>query len=102
MRSALVSLLGLALALGCDQTAPAFAKHEIIHIDDRNGTFELRGLEGCFGELVIVTGTLRFKQHTMTSTQTGNDDHTSFTFILNGTGVGQETGGSGGSRRSQG
>jgi hypothetical protein len=50
-----------SIALGCDQTSPlapedtgslapvetgpAFARHEIQHIDDRNGTFELRGLE---------------------------------------------------------
>jgi hypothetical protein len=108
MCSSLISLLGLVLAMGCDQisplapvetssfapveTGPAFARHEIDHIDDRGGTFELRGLEGCFGELVIVTGTVRYKQHAMTSTETGNVDHTSFTFYLNGTGVGQTTG----------
>ena len=73
MRSSLISLLGLVLAMGCDQTSPlapvetsslasaetgpAFARHEIDHIDESSGTFELRGLEGCFGELVIVTGT---------------------------------------------
>ena len=108
MRSSIICLFGLVLALGCDQTSPlapaetsslapvetgpAFARHEIDHIDETSGTFELRGLEGCFGELVIVTGTVRFKQHAMTSTETGNVDHTSFTFYLNGTGVGQTTG----------
>ena len=107
MRSTLIPLLGLALALGCDQTGPlspdqtsslvpveagpAAVRHDIIHTDDR-GTFELRGLQGCFGELVIVTGKIRIKEHTMTSTTTGNQDHTSFTFISNGIGVGQETG----------
>jgi hypothetical protein len=108
MRSSLVPLLGLALALGCDQTkplapgetsslapvetGPAFEKHEITHIDETSGTFELRGLEDCFGELVIATGTLRFKEHTLTSPTSGNQDHFSQTFILNGTAVGQETG----------
>ena len=74
------------------ETGPAFARHEIDRIDDRNGTFELRGLEGCFGELVIVTGTVRFKEQTMTSTETGNEDHSSLTLFLEGTGVGQTTG----------
>jgi hypothetical protein len=41
---------------------------------------------------VIVTGTVRFKQHTMTSTETGNEDHSSLTLFLEGTGVGQTTG----------
>jgi hypothetical protein len=100
VRSSSVALLGLVLALGCDRTSPtapaeigpSYAKHEITHIDDRGGTFELRGLQGCFGELVIVTGTLRYKEHTMTSTETGNQDHTSFTFFEEGTAVGQTTG----------
>jgi len=42
--------------------------------------------------LVIVTGTLRFKEQAVTSTETGNVDHSSVTFFLNGTGVGQTTG----------
>jgi len=100
MRRYSVALLGLVLALGCDQssptapiaTSPSLAKHQILHIDDRSGTFELRGLEGCFGELVIVTGTLRFKEHTMTDPTTGNQDHTSLVFFEEGTGVGQRTG----------
>jgi hypothetical protein len=100
MRSSLIPLLGLVLATGCDQPAalapvdtdPAFAKHEITHIDETSGTFELRGLTGCFGELVVATGTVRYKEHTMTDIATGNDDHFSFTFILNGTAVGQRTG----------
>jgi hypothetical protein len=108
MRSSLISLCGLLVAMGCDQTSPlapvetsslapvetspAFARHEIDHIDETSGTFELNGLEGCFGELVIVTGTVRFKQHTMTSTETGNEDHSSLTLFLEGTGVGQTTG----------
>ena len=108
MRSFLISLLGLVLAMGCDQTSPlapietsslasaetspAFARHKIDHIDETSGTFELNGLEGCFGELVIVTRTVRFKQHTMTSTGTGNEDHSSLTLFLGGTGVGQTTG----------
>jgi hypothetical protein len=41
---------------------------------------------------VIVTGTVRFKEHTMTSTETGNEDHSSLTLFLEGTGVGQTTG----------
>ena len=100
MRSSLVALLGLVLATGCDrasplapaESGPAFAKHDITHLDERTGTFELRGLEDCFGELVIVTGTVRYKEHTMTSTETGNQDHMSFTFYENGTAVGQTTG----------
>ena len=69
-----------------------FAKHEITHLDERGSTFELRGLEGCFGEFVIVTGTLRYKEHTMTSPETGNQDHMRFTFFEEGTAVGQATG----------
>ena len=105
MRSSFVALLGLALAIGCDQpaptapadaarvdAAPAFAKHEITHLDERTGTFELRGLQACFGELVIVTGTVRYKEHTMTDPATGNQDHRRFTFFEEGTAVGQETG----------
>ena len=100
MRSSLGALLGLVLAIGCDrtgpldpaETAPSLARHEITHIDDRGGTFELRGLEGCFGELVIVTGTIRYKEHTLTSAETGNQDHMSFTFYEEGTAVGQRTG----------
>ena len=100
MRRSSVALLGLVLALGCDQssptapaeTAPSLAKHQILHLDDRSGEFELRGLQGCFGELVIVTGTLRFKEHTMTDLATGNQDHTSLVFFEEGTGVGQSTG----------
>jgi hypothetical protein len=100
MRSSSMTLLCLVLAMGCDRntpTAPAesdplFAKHEITHLDERTGTFELRGLQGCFGELVIVTGTVRYKEHTMTSTETGNQDHMRFTFFEEGTAVGQETG----------
>jgi hypothetical protein len=100
MHSSSVALLGLVLAMGCDRTSPtgpaetgpSLAKHEITHIDDRGSTFELRGLEGCFGEFVIVTGTLRYKEHTMTSTETGNQDHMRFTFFEEGTAVGQATG----------
>ena len=100
MRSPFVALLGFALVLGCDPTAPAdptetapsLARHDITHIDEHGGTFELRGLEDCFGELVIVTGTVRYKEHTMTDPTTGNQDHTSFTFFENGTAVGQRTG----------
>jgi len=100
MRPPLVALLGLVLALGCDRTSPLapsdtgplLARHTITHLDERGGTFELRGLEGCFGELVIVTGTLRYKEHTMTSTTTGNQDHMSFTFFEEGIAVGQRTG----------
>ena len=74
MRSSSITLLGLVLAMGCDRTSttgptetdPVFAKHVITHLDERTGTFELRGLQGCFGELVIVTGTIRYKEHTMT------------------------------------
>ena len=54
MRFSRVPLLGLVLAMGCDQTqtsplAPidtdlAFDRHEIDHIDSRSGEFELRGL----------------------------------------------------------
>jgi hypothetical protein len=100
MRPSFVALVGLVLAMGCDRTSPlaptetdpSLAKHDITHIDDRGGTFELRGLQDCFGELVIVTGTLRYKEHTMTSTETGNQDHMSFTFFEQGTAVGQRTG----------
>jgi hypothetical protein len=100
MRSTSITLLGLVLAMGCDRTTPTsptetdplFAKHEITHLDERTGTFELRGLQGCFGELVIVTGTIRYKEHTMTAPETGNQDHMRFTFFEEGTGVGQETG----------
>ena len=100
MRSSTVALIGLVLAMGCDRTGPTapaetdplLTRHQITHIDDRNGQFELRGLEGCFGELVIVKGTLRYKEHTMTDPATGNQDHTRFTFFEEGTGVGQRTG----------
>jgi hypothetical protein len=100
MRRASVALLGLVLASGCDrssptapvETTPSLAKHEILHLDERSGTFELRGLQGCFGELVIVTGTVRFKEHTMTDPTTGNQDHTSLVFFEEGTGIGQQTG----------
>ena len=97
MRFSSVTLLGLVLAMGCDRTSPtdtdlAFTKHEITHLDERTGTFELRGLQGCFGELVIVRGTIRYKEHTMTSIETGNQDHMRFTFFEEGTGVGQVTG----------
>ena len=89
MRSSLGALPGLVLATGCDrtgpldpaETAPSLAPHEITHIDDRGGTFELRDLEGCFGELVVVTGTIRYTEHTLTSAETGNQDHMSFTFM---------------------
>jgi hypothetical protein len=100
MRFSSVALLGLVLAMSCDRTSPvaptetdpSLARHDITHIDDRSGTFELRGLEDCFGELVIATGTVRYKEHTMTSTETGNQDHMAFTFFVEGTGVGQTTG----------
>jgi len=100
MRFFVIPALGLVLAMGCDtsspvapaETGPEFDKHVITHIDETSGTFELRGFEGCFGELVVATGTVRFKQHTATSTATGNEDHTRLTFFLNGTAVGQRTG----------
>jgi hypothetical protein len=100
MRASALPLLGLLLAVGCDQsgpvaptdTDPAFGMHEITRIDSRTGTFEFRGLTGCFGELVIATGTVRYKEHTMTDVVTGNEDHRSFTFFVNGTAVGQTTG----------
>ena len=100
MRRSFVALLGLVFAMGCDQSgptspveiAPSLAKHQILHLDDRSGEFELRGLQGCFGELVVVRGTLRFKEHTMTDPATGNQDHTSLVFFEEGTGVGQRTG----------
>jgi hypothetical protein len=56
----------------------ALAGHRITHIDETSGTFELRGLTCCFGELVVATGTVRFQEHTMTGLATGNDDHFSF------------------------
>lgn len=85
MRFSIVPLLGLALAISCEKTSPlapgdagpSFAKHQTEHTDSRDGEFEIRGFEGCFGELVVVTGTLRFKEHTVTSTETGNVDHSS-------------------------
>ncbi len=101
MRRSSVALLGLVLALGgCDhssptapaETPPSLAKHDILHTDERTGTFELRGLQGCFGELVIVTGTVRIKEHTMTDPTTGNQDHMSLVFFEEGTGIGQRTG----------
>ena len=100
MRFSVLPLLGLAFALGCDQpdplepvdAGPAFGKHEISRIDETSGTFEIRGFTGCFGELVIATGTVRYREYKMTDIATGNVDHSSFSFILNGTAVGQETG----------
>jgi hypothetical protein len=100
MRSSIVPLIGLVLAMGCDQpgtlapsdSGPAFAKHRITHIDETSGTFELNGLSGCFGEPVVVTGTVRYKEITMTDVATGNQDHSSFKFFLNGTAVGRATG----------
>ena len=100
MRFSAIPLLGLVLAMGCDKTSPlapsemtpAFGKHEIEHIDDKDsGTFGLR-LENCLGELIIVTGGVRYKEHTLTSTETGNQDHQKVTFYLDGTAVGQRTG----------
>jgi len=99
MRFSVVPLVGLVLAMGCDQTTPlapsetnpAFQKHDITKIDETSGTFELR-LEDCLGELIIVTGTVRFKEHTMTDPATGNDDHQRLAFFLNGRAVGQQTG----------
>ena len=101
MRASIALLLGLVLAMGCDQPTsslgpadadPASARHEITHIDETSGTFELRGLSGCFGEPVVVTGTVRYKEITMTDVETGNQDHSSFKFFLNGRAVGQTTG----------
>ena len=100
MRFTFVPLIGLVLAMGCDQPAalaptdtdPSFARHEIGKIDETSGTFELRGLTGCFGELVVATGTVRYKAMTMTDVATGNVDHSGFMFFLNGTAVGQTTG----------
>jgi hypothetical protein len=99
MRSSVVPLLGLVLALGCDQTTPlapsettpAFARHDHTQIDETSGTFELR-LDDCLGELIIVTGSVRYKEHTLTDPATGNQDHQKVTFYLEGTGVGQRTG----------
>ena len=73
MRSSAAALIGLLLAMGCDRTSPtapaetdpSLGRHDITRIDERTGEFELRGLEGCFGELVIVRGTLRYKEHTV-------------------------------------
>ena len=100
MRSSIVPLLGLVLAMGCGQpdtlapsdAGPAFGKHAISHIDETSGTFELNGLAGCFGEPVVVTGTVRYKEVTMTDIATGNVDHSSFKFFLNGSAVGRTTG----------
>jgi hypothetical protein len=100
MRSLLIPILGLVLVTGCDQsttlapveTDPAFGKHEIQHTDTESGTFEVRGFEGCFGELVIATGTVRAKEHIMTSIETGNQDHSYLQLFFNGTAVGQTTG----------
>ena len=101
MRFSVVPVLGLVLAMGCDNTSPVapgeggpeLDKQTILHINEKNsGTFELRGFEGCFGELVVATGTVRFRQHTATSTITGNENHTKLTFYLDGTAVGQRTG----------
>jgi hypothetical protein len=100
MRSSIVPLLGLVLAMGCSQpdtlapsdAGPALGRHAISHIDETSGTFELNGLAGCFGEPVVVTGTVRYKEVTMTDLATGNVDHSSFKFFLNGTAVGQTTG----------
>ena len=39
-----------------------------------------------------MTGTVRYKTHTMTSTETANDDHSRFMFFEEGTAVGQATG----------
>jgi hypothetical protein len=99
MRFSAVPLFGLVLAMGCDQsspvapseTSPAFQKHDITHIDETSGTFELR-LEDCLGELIIVTGSLRYKEHTLTDPETGNQDHQKVTFYSEGTAVGQRTG----------
>ena len=100
MRFTLVLLIGLVLAMGCDQSGPvapsdsgpAFGKHQISHIDETSGTFVLTGLTRCFGEPIIATGTVRYKEVTMTDIATGNVDHSSFKFFLNGTAVGQNTG----------
>jgi hypothetical protein len=100
MRFSALPLLGLVLAMGCDkatpvapsETIPAFAKHEHTQIDDKDsGTFGLR-LENCLGELIIVTGSVRYKEHTLTDPATGNQDHQKVTFYLEGTAVGQRTG----------
>ena len=101
MRFSAVPLVGLVLAMGCDQSTPdpvappetgaAFQRHQITKIDETSGTFELR-LEDCLGELIIVTGTVRYKEHTMTDPATGNNDHQSIAFYLNGRAVGQQTG----------
>ena len=101
MRFSVLPVLGLVLAMGCDNSSPVapsesppeFDKQTILHINEKNsGTFELRGFEGCFGELVVVTGGVKFKQHTATSIATGNENHTKLTFYLDGTAVGQRTG----------
>ena len=100
MRFSIAPLIGLVLAMGCDQpgatapseTGPALAKHEISHIDETSGTFELNGLTRCFGEPIVATGTVRYKEITMTDVTTGNVDHSSFKFFLNGVAVGQNTG----------
>jgi hypothetical protein len=101
MRFSAVPLAALVLAIACDQTSPdpvapvettpAFQKHQITRIDETSGTFELR-LENCLGELIIVTGTVRYKEHTLTDPATGNNDHQKVTFYLSGRAVGQTTG----------
>jgi hypothetical protein len=99
VRFSLLTIFGVARAMGCDdtgplapiETAPASIAHRSEHTTSR-GTFELRGFEDCVGELVIVTGELRFKEHIVTSTATGNEDHSQISFFLKGTGVGQVTG----------
>lgn len=100
MRSSALSLLLLAFAAGCDQaeplapadSGPTLGRHRIDRIDETSGTFEIRGFTGCFGELVVATGTVRYRSMDMTDVATGNVDHSSFAFILNGTAVGQTTG----------
>lgn len=99
MRFSVVPLLGLVLAMGCDQAdpvapiaaSPAFQRHEHTNIDETSGTFEVR-LEDCLGELIIGSGTVRYKEHTLTDPATGNQDHQTVMFFLNGTAVGQQTG----------
>lgn len=102
MRFSVVPVVALVLAMGCDQTSPdlvapsqtgpAFQKHEITKINNKNeGTFELR-LNDCLGELIVVTGSVDYKEHTLTDPATGNQDHQKVTFTLHGTAVGQRTG----------
>ena len=100
MRLSVVPVLGFVLAMGCEQSSPlapsqsgpSFKRHEITRTDDKDsGTFELR-LDRCLGERIIVTGSVRFKEHRLTDVETRHEDHTKVSFFSEGTAVGQQTG----------